>query len=57
MLIDFVTDNEYAIFIPIPGLFKCQRLKSLFLMLHVLRNRWFINGFKIDKKTFATESW
>ena len=25
---DFVGDNDYAIFIQIPGLFKCQRLKK-----------------------------
>ena len=25
---DFVADNDYAIFIQIPGLFKCQRLKK-----------------------------
>ena len=54
---DFVADNDYAIFIKIQGLFKCQRLKNVFLTLHVLRNRWFINSFKIDKKTFAAEYW
>ena len=43
---DFVADNDYAIFIQIPGLFKCQHLKIVFLTLHVLRNRWFINRFK-----------
>ena len=30
---DFVTDNDYAIFIPIPDLFKGQRLKNVFLTL------------------------
>ena len=54
---DFVADNDYAIFIKIQGLFKCQRLKNVFLTLHVLRNRWFINSFKIDKKTFAADYW
>ena len=54
---DIVADNDYAIFIQIPGLFWCQRLKNVFLTLHVLRNRWFINSFKTDKKTFAAEYW
>ena len=54
---DIVADNDYAIFIQIPGLFRCQRLKNVFLTLHVLRNRWFINSFKTDKKTFAAEYW
>ena len=54
---DFVADNDYAIFIQIPGLFKCQRLKNAFRTLHVLRNRWVINSFKTDKKTFSAESW
>ena len=54
---DFVADNDYAICIRIPGLFKCQCLKNVFLMLHVLTNRWFINSFKTDKKTFAAEYW
>ena len=54
---DFVADNDYAIFIQIPGLFKRQRLKNVILTLHVLRNRWFINSFKTDKKTFAAENW
>ena len=54
---DFVADNDNAIFIQIPGLLKCQRLKNVILTLHVLRNRWFINGFKTDKKTFAAEYW
>ena len=54
---DFVADNDYAIFIQIPGLLKCQRLKNVFRTLHVLRNRWIINSFKTDKKTFAAESW
>ena len=53
---DFVTDNDYAIFIPISGLFRWQRLKNVFRTLHVLRNRWAINSFKTDKKTFAAES-
>ena len=53
----FVADNVYAIFIKIQGLFKCQRLKNVFLTLRVLRNRWFINSFKTDKKTFAAEYW
>ena len=54
---DIVADNDYAIFIQIPGLFKCQRLKNVFLTLHVQRNMWFINSFKTDKKTFAVEYW
>ena len=54
---DFVADNDYAILIQIPGLFKRQRLKNVFLALHVLMNRWFINSFKIDKKTLAAEYW
>ena len=54
---DFVADNDYAIFIQIPGVFKCQRLKNVFFTLHVLRNRWFINSFKTDTKTFAAEYW
>ena len=54
---DFVADNDYAIFIQIPGLFKCQRLKNVFLTLHVLRNTWFINSFKTNKNKFATEYW
>ena len=54
---DFIAVYDYAIFIQIPGLFKCQRLKNVFRTLHVLRNRWLINSFKTDKKTFATESW
>ena len=54
---DFVADNDYAIFIQIPGLFKGQRLKNVILTLHGLRNRWFINSFKTDKKTFAAEYW
>ena len=54
---DFVADNDYAIFIQIPGLFKCQLLKNVFRTLHVLMNRWAINSFKTDKKTFAAESW
>ena len=53
----FVADNDYAIFIQIQGLFKCQRLKNVFLTLHVLRNRWLSNSFKTDKKTFAAEYW
>ena len=54
---DFVADNDYAIFIQIPSLFKYQRLKNVFRTLHVLRNRWVIISFKTDKKTFAAESW
>ena len=46
---DFVADIDYAIFIQILGLFKRQRLKNVFLTLHVLRNWWFINSFKTDK--------
>ena len=53
---DFVADNDYAYFIQILGLIKCHRLKSVFLTLHVLRKRWFINSFKTDKKTFAAEN-
>ena len=52
---DFVADNDYVIFIQIPGLFKDQRLKNVFLMLHMLRNMWFTNSFKTDEKTFAAE--
>ena len=52
---DFVADNDYVIFIQIPGLLKIQRLKNVFLTLHVLRNRWFTNSFKTDKKPFAAE--
>ena len=54
---DFVADNDYVIFIQIPGLFKRQRLKNVILTLHVLRNRWFINSFKTVKKPFAAEYW
>ena len=54
---DFVADNDHAIFIQIAGLFECQRLTNVFLTLHVLRNRWFINKLKTDKKTFAAEYW
>ena len=54
---DFVADNDYAIFIQIPGIFKCQRLKNVFRTLHVLGKRWVINSFKTVKKTFAAESW
>ena len=32
---DFVADNDFAIFIKIPGLFKCQHLKNVFLTLNV----------------------
>ena len=32
---DFVADNNYAIFIQIPGLFKRQRLKNVILTLHL----------------------
>ena len=31
--------------------------KNVFLTLHVLRTRWFIDSFKTDKKTFAAEDW
>ena len=54
---DFVADNDNAIFIQLPGQFKCQRLKNVFLTLHVLRNRGSINSFKTDNKTFAAEYW
>ena len=54
---DFVADNDYAIFIQILGLFKRQRLKNVFLTLHVLRNRILIDSFKTDKKTFAAQYW
>ena len=54
---DYVADNDYAIFIQIPGLFKRQRLKNVFRTLHMLRNKWVINSFKTDKKTIAAESW
>ena len=36
---DFVADNDYAIFFQIPGLFKCQRLKNVFLALLLLKKR------------------
>ena len=55
---DFVADNDYAIFIQIPGLFMSQRPKNVFLTLHVLRNMWFTNcsnSFKTDKKNCAAE--
>ena len=52
---NFVADNDYAIFIQIPGRFKRQRLKNVLLMLHVLRNGCFTNSFKNDKRTFAAE--
>ena len=51
----FVADIDYAIFIQIAGLFKRQRLKNVFLTLHVLMNRCFTNSFKTDMKTFAAE--
>ena len=54
---DIVADNDYAIFIQIPGLFRCQRLKNVFLTLHVLRNRLFVNSFKTNKKILAAEYW
>ena len=54
---DFVADDDSAIFIQIAGLFECQRLKNVFLTLHVLGNNWIINSFKTDKKTFAAEYW
>ena len=54
---DFFADNDYAIFDQIPGLFNSQRLESVFLMLHVLRNMRFINSFKTEEKTFAAEYW
>ena len=54
---DFVADNNYAIFIQIPGLFKRQRLKNVIRTLHVLRNRRCINNFKTDRNTFAVEHW
>ena len=54
---DLFADNNSAIHIQIPGLFKCQRLENLFLTLHELRNRWVINSLKTDKKTFAAEYW
>ena len=54
---DFVADNDYAISIQILGLLKFQRLKNVILTLHVLRNRWFTNSFKTDKKIFAAEYW
>ena len=54
---DIVADNDYAILNQIPSPFKRQRLKNVILTLHVLRNSWFINSFKTDKKTFAAEYW
>ena len=53
---DFVAENDYEIFIQIPGLFKYQRLKNVFRTLHVLRNRWFINSFKTDKKVLVIKN-
>ena len=50
---NFVEDNDYAIFIQITGLFRRQRLKNVYLTLHVLRNSWFTNSFKTNKKTLA----
>ena len=47
---DFVADNDYAIFIQILGLFKRQRLKNVFIRLHVLRNMWFTYSFKPTRK-------
>ena len=47
---DVFADNDYVIFMQIPGLFKGQHLKNVFLTLHVVRNRWFTNSFKTDKK-------
>ena len=52
---DFVGENDCEIFIQISGLFKHQRLIKMFHTLHALRNRWFTNSFKTDKKTFAAE--
>ena len=52
---DFVADNDNAIFIKILGLFKRQRLKNVFLALHVLKNRWLTYSFKTHKKIFAAE--
>ena len=37
-------------FIKIPGLFKCQRQKNVFLTLHVPRNRCFSDSFKLTRK-------
>ena len=54
---EFVADNDYAIFIQISGLSKRQRLKNMIPTVHVLRNRWFINSFKTDKKTLTAEYW
>ena len=51
----FVADNDYAIFIQITGLFMRQRLKNVILTLQLLRNGWFTNSFKTDKRTFAAE--
>ena len=55
--LDIIPDNDYAILKQIPSLFKRQRLKNMIHTLHVLRNSWFNNSFKTDKKTFATEYW
>ena len=52
---DLVADNDCAIFIQIPCIFKRQRLKNVSLTLHVLRMRWLTNSFEIDKKTFAAD--
>ena len=52
---NFVAENDFAIFIQIPGIFKRQRLKNVFFTFHMLRNRWFTNSFKIDMKTFAAD--
>ena len=47
---DFVADNDYAIFIKIPGLFKCQRLKNVLLTLHMPRNRCSLTALKPTRK-------
>ena len=47
---DFVADNDYAIFMQIPGLFKRQRQINVFLTLRVHRNRCFSDSFKLTRK-------
>ena len=52
---DFAADNDYAFFYSNPRSSQVSTPENVFLTLHVLRNRWFINSFKTDKKTFAAE--
>ena len=47
---DFVADNDYAIFSKIPGLFKRQRQKNVFLTLHVLRTGVSVTALKLTRR-------